>query len=677
MKGFPKINRELSWLSFNHRVLQEAQDETVPLLERLVFLGIHSNNMDEFFRVRVATLNRLLALGKKGEEGYEDELKKVVKAITKKAQALSLEFDETFKYLKSKLKEEEILILNEKELSEEQQGFVAQYFDDHIMASVGPVMIDQVKHFPHLKDKYIYLAVKVETATGLRYGIMEVPTAIHSRFVVLPDKDNCKCVMFLDDVIRASLDKVFSTLEVKSASAYVFKITRDAELDIDNDIAPTFIEKMSKVLNQRKKGVPTRFVYDAEMPADLLDLIRSKIKLKSLDYEIASGRYHNLKDLMKFPSRRRQDLKYPKVKPLPHPYLEKHRSIMSRVEKKDVLLTFPYQSFNYFVNLIREASIDPTVTKISISIYRLAKNSQVANALILAAMNEKKVDVVIELLARFDEEANISWAGKFEEAGINLSYGVPNYKVHSKLLLIERKTPEGKKYTTAIGTGNFNEDTAQIYTDHMLLTSDETTSKEVKKVFDLIFKYDFDRTFKKIWVSPISMRDNLNHFIDQEIAFGKRGFIYLKVNNLVDGKIIKKLYQASQAGVKIQLLVRGVCCLIPGLKEISENIEARSIVDRYLEHSRIFVFGKGERQKIVLSSADLMNRNLNNRVEVAVPIESKGIRKELLDYLEMQWKANVKSRLLDEKQQNLYFSDGSKVFRAQEEIRKYYERKVE
>lgn len=666
------INREISWLSFNSRVLQEAQDESVPLIERLVFLGIVSSNLDEFFRVRVATIKRLVSFGKKGKKGYEDDPELVLEEIHSIVSTQQRQFESTYKQILKGLKEENIFLVNENKLNKSQKEFVQDYFDTTVKPTLGPIMLDQATKLPMLKDKNIYLAVKL--MKGLQekhYSLVKIPSDVLNRFLVLPSEGDKHFIMLLDDVIRFSIIDLFPSYDFDKAEAYTIKFTRDAELDIDNDVSSDFMAKMSKGLKQRSKGDPVRIVYDEEIPADLLRVITDKMGIKKLDQMLAGGRYHNFKDFIGFPRVGGQHLQFERREPLFHKDFEREKSLFKAIQKKDILVHYPYHTFNYFTNLIREAAIDPNVSVIRMTAYRLAKNSQVADALINAANNGKRVVLFIELLARFDEKANIKWAEKLKEEGIEVHYGLEGYKVHSKILQITRKEGDVNKYYTCIGTGNFHESTAKIYSDHTLFTFDQGIGASVRKVFSVIEKKKFDYQFSKLWVSPINVRTNFNNLVDEQIVKAKKkqkAEIFLKVNNLIDRDIINKLYEAGNSGVKIRLIIRGVNGLIS--KE-AKNIEAISIVDRYLEHSRIFIFGSGNNKKIFLTSADLMKRNLDHRVEVGCEVLDKAIKKELKDFMEIQWKGNVKARIWDRDLQNIYVQNEEPEFRAQDELYKY------
>jgi polyphosphate kinase len=676
------INREISWLSFNERVLQEAADRTVPVIERLRFLGIFSNNLDEFFRVRIATLKRLVVLGKKAKASIHYKPKKILEEVQKKVLQQSLLFEKTFKDVQRELKKHNILIINEKQLSRPQKEFVKNYFDENVRPALVPVMINQVKSFPYLKDKTIYLAIKLSVAhkpSQKQFSLIEIPTDVVDRFIILPSQNQNQYIILLDDIIRFNLPEVFSFFPFDSFEAYTIKLTRDAELDIDNDISQSFIDKISKGVKARQKGNPVRFVYDSTIPKDLLDFIKTKMKLRDLDNLIPGGRYHNFKDFIRFPSIGTPDLQYQKLKPLTHKLLKGNQSYFDVLKKEDVMLHYPYQSFSHFIDFLREAAIDPDVKTIRITLYRLARKSMVINALINAAQNGKQVIVVLELQARFDEEANINWAKYIQEHGIQVIYGVPGLKVHSKLCLISRVEGGKMQQYANITTGNYHEVTSQVYCDDSLLTSDSRITKEVEHVFEFFEKNYKIHNYKHLILSPQSTRKKFIRLIQNEIEAaqkGKKAEIFLKMNSLVDDEMISLLYDASQEGVKIRIIIRGICALIPGVEGMSENIEVISIVDRLLEHSRVFCFHNGGDPLCFISSADWMVRNLDTRIEVTCPIYSDNIQQELRDMLEIQWKDNVKARIVDVQQQNRYKpSAGKKEIRSQVAIYNYLAKK--
>ncbi|MFN2423040.1 MAG: polyphosphate kinase 1 [Cryomorphaceae bacterium] len=655
------VNRELSWLSFNHRVLQEAQDPEVPLVERLRFLGIFSNNLDEFFRVRVATIRRLQAFSAKKAKligGLSPD--QVQDAIQKEVVRQKNLFGEIYSEIIDRLREHNIFMVTETELSETQEKFVVEYYREKVAPFLVPIMLKSVPEFPYLRDKSIYLAVKLSITNPdvtKQYALVEVPSGLTDRFVVLPGEGDKKFIMFLDDVIRFNMDKIFGLFEYDKLEAYTIKITRDAEIDIDDDVSKGFYEKMKKGIKQRKKGQPVRFLYDGKMPNSLKRYLMDKLELDDDDNVIAGGRYHNSKDFMKFPNVGSPALEWPPLVRLEHPAFAKGGSILSAIDEGDILLHYPYHHFRAFVNYLREAAIHPEVKEIRISIYRLSGNSRVINALISAAKNGKSVTVMIELRARFDEEANLEWSRKLQDAGIKVIFGIPDMKVHCKLVLVTRVRKGQMKHYGVIATGNFNEGTAKVYSDLALFTAHEEICAEIYKVFLFLEKpYRLFR-FKHLVVAPAYMRNQFVKKINREIRLAKEGkeaHIFLKLNSLVDEVMIRKLYRAAKAGVKIRIMVRGICSLVPNVPGESENIEVRSIVDRFLEHSRVIIFGNDGQEECYISSADWMTRNLDYRVEVGCIIHDEKVKKELMDFMELQWSDNVKARLIDADQTNQY-----------------------
>lgn len=669
------INRELSWLAFNERVLQEAEDETVPLIERIKFLGIYSNNRDEFFRVRVATLKRVVKHQKKATEVIGEDPQRLLDKIQKIVVEQQNKFEFTYQVILKELDRNNISIINEKQLNSRQKIFVADYFRERVMPTLFPIMLDNVAPFPYMRDRSGYLIIKLTNKNPRKkniYALLEIPTDSLSRFVVLPKEKERNFIILLDDVIRFNLDQVFSNFEYDYIDAFNIKLTRDAEIDIDNDLSKSFVEKISKGLKERKKGLPVRLVYDSTISPDLLDFIMKKIKFKKDDHPIPGGRYHNFKDFISFPNVGRPDLSYKKIVPLKHPDLKDQPTLFKIIKRKDILITYPYQSFDHLIDLLREASIDPKVKSIKITLYRVAKNSSIVKALINALKNGKQVTAVVELQARFDEEANIYWANKLQEEGAKVIYGVPGLKVHSKMFIISRKENNAYVDYAHIGTGNFNGDTARIYTDHSLLTADKRITEEVEKVFTFYGDNLKTGAYNHLLVSPFFMRKEFVKLINREIKNAnqhKEAYIILKLNNLVDIEMIKKLYEASNQGVKIKLIIRGICSLVPGVKGMSENIEAISVVDKFLEHSRLFIFCNNGNEKYFLSSADWMTRNLDHRSEVAVPIYDENIQSHLREIIDTLWSDNMKARILGIKQNNEYRVLKSDVHvRAQDKI---------
>lgn len=653
------LNREISWLSFNERVLQEAEDKSNPLIERIRFLGIFSNNQDEFFKVRVATLTRAKGLSKKPIDPMDFDPKETLAEIHSIVLKQQQKFDKVFTSLLAELKKEGICFVNESELTPDQKLFVEAFFENTIRPNLVPLMLNQKNNFPELNDTSAYLAIelgyKSKALTGA-YALIEIPHIL-PRFVELPSAGRKKFVMFIDDVIRYRLRKVFGIFDYDYAKAYTLKVTRDAELDVDDDLSKGLVEKMSRSLSQRKKGQYVRINYDHEMPPALLDFILKKTKIKDKENIIPGSRYHNKKDLMKFPDFGRRDLCFIDLKPTEHPALKGQRSILEVLKNRDILVQYPYQPFTHIIDLLREAAIDPLVRTIRISLYRVAKNSQIINALISAARNGKRVIAVIELQARFDEENNISITRVLQDAGARVIPGVTGLKVHSKLIQISRREDGKTVRYVHIGTGNFNEKTSSVYSDVSLLTAHKEIGTEVRKIFEF-FESNYQRiAFRHLIVSPFGTRRKFNELINAEIAAAEKGkpaWMILKMNNLVDASLIRKLYEASEAGVRIQLLIRGTSSLIPGIPGKSSNIHVRSIVGRYLEHSRILVFCNSGKPLYYISSADWMTRNLDHRIEVTTPIYDPTLKNELQNYLDFQLDPNAKSRIVEKSLKNEY-----------------------
>jgi polyphosphate kinase len=664
------VPKEISWLSFNERVLQEAENKDVPLIERFKFLGIYSNNLDEYFRVRVATLKRLSLFGSKSKDILGYSPKATLKKIHDIVLSQNSRFEKTYSSLIGELDKHRIHIINEKELNQEQTEFVKDYFHQEVRTRLMPFLIEKTSEFPNLTDDAIYLAVYLNKIDNNkpRYALLEIPTNVLPRFIELPEANNENYIIFIDDIIRSGLNEIFFIFDFDVISAYTIKLTKDAELEIADDISESYIDKLTKSLQQRKKGTPVRFIYDRTMPTELLKIITKKLNFGPDDVVIPSNRYHNFKDFMNFPDLGRKKLYNDPLIPIAHKDIPPGKSILSAIKKKDIMLFFPYHPFDHFIDLLREASIDPYVTSIQITLYRLARNSSVINALLNAVRNGKAVTTVVELQARFDEEANMLWGNKLLDEGVKVIYGVPGLKVHSKLCLITRVKNDLTQRYTAVGTGNFNEDTARVYTDHLLLTTNKKITNEVFKAFNF-FSVNYKKdNFYHLVLSPFFLRNKLILLIENEIKnarAGKKAFIYLKLNNLTDNEIINYLYEASSAGVKIKLIIRGMCSLIPGIKKVSENIEARGIVDRFLEHSRFFIFCNNGNDQIYISSADIMPRNLDHRIEVTCPIFDKTIKCDIRRVFDIQWDDNVKARVIDENQTNKFVKNGKTVNMSQ------------
>lgn len=678
------IIRDISWMSFNARVMQEAKDPSVPLFDRLKFLGIFSNNLDEFFRVRVASLRRMSLLGKAAKAAMEENPDKTMDKIMAVVLEQNKEFDKAFAVIISELEKNNIHLKTEKQLSKDQQQFVRDYYNDHVRTQIIPLMIESIPQMPLLKDKSIYLACMLGSTQNPmmhRYSLIEVPSEL-PRFVVLPSKKEEKDIILLEDIIRANLHQLFSAFGFDQFVGYIVKVTRDAEFDFDVDENTDLITNLEKGLKGRKKGKATRFVYDKAIDKILLEYLVKRLNLKKENL-VPGGRIHNFKDFMNFPSSVFSNLA-PKREPLLHPELVQPIRIMEVLNKKDVMLHFPYHSFDPLIDLLREAAIDPNVESIKITCYRLAKKSQIANALLNAARNGKKVTAVLELRARFDEEANLKWREKLQEEGVNVILGIPNMKVHAKLCLIRKKEFSKTKQYGFISTGNFNEITANFYGDHCLMTSNRTILADVNRVFNYLEqpqKLSTLKACKNLPVSPLTMRSTFIDLIDKEIKnhkAKKKSGMMIKLNSLVDKPLMEKIAEAAQAGVKVDLVIRGICCLHTEDKSYKAPINAISIVDEYLEHARVFIFENAGDPKVYISSADWMVRNLDHRVEVACPILDKQIKQDLINVMLLQLAENDKARILDNHQRNEYVprKEGEKVIRSQYEIYDYWKQKA-
>ncbi len=679
-------NRELSWLKFNARVLQEAEDETTPLIERLRFLGIFSNNLDEFFKVRYATVKRIAEAGKGGRNflggiSAKDLLEEITQTVINQ-QKTSLRI---LSDIEKKLQGENIYMVDETEVTEAQSAFILEYFIRKVSPALVTIMIGELEQFPSLKDSAAYLAVRMKMskedktfANKLNYALIEIPRTI-DRFIVLPNDGEKQYIIILDDLIRYCLQNIFSIFKYDSISAHMIKITRDAELDLDSDLSRSFIEKISKSVKNRSVGDPVRFVYDKSIGKETLRYLMGKMGVDDTDSIIPGGRYHNRRDYMDFPSLGRTDLQYEKITPLPIKGLSLQGSLFHKIADKDYLLYAPYQTFSYVVKFLREAALDPKVNSIKITIYRLAEVSHIASSLINAAKNGKEVTVQIELQARFDEAANIKYAEQMQSEGVRLIFGVAGLKVHCKACLVERQEDDKLKRYAFVSTGNFNESTARLYTDYTLFTANQKVCKEINKVFDF-FEVNYKiKKYRHLIVSPHYTRNTIYNLIETEIEnhrLGLQSGIKLKLNSLSDFKMIDKLYEASRAGVKVQMIVRGICCLIPGVKGMSENIEVISIVDKFLEHPRLFIFENGGDQKMYISSADFMGRNLDNRVEISCPIYDEDIKTEINDTFSICWNDNVKARVISKKQDNAYRKNKKEKIRSQFKTYEYYQQKL-
>ena len=679
IKKIPLINREISWLFFNDRVLQEASDPTVPLIDRIRFLAIFSSNLDEFYRVRVATMSRLSNLNEKAKEVLGYNPKKILNQIKNVVVKQERKFNNLYENIIVKqLAEEKIFILNDKQLNVTRGAFVKNYFRERLLATLVPIMLDEVQAFPELRDRAIYFFVKLTTGKKSRYALIEIPDTL-SRFLVLPDTNNLKFIILLDDIIRYALEDIFFIFDHDTIEAYSIQLTRDAELDLDKEVSEKFIDALSKSLQKRKKGKPMRLLYDTEMPLEMVTYLVTKMGLHA-ESLIPGNRYQNFKNFISFPNVGRPELEYTPYPPLPVDGLSFGKSLMGMIAQKDYMVSTPYQSFDYIIHFLREAAIDPKVKEISISLYRVANNSRIIHALINAAKNGKKVNCLMELRARFDEQNNITYSSRLEEEGVNVLYGISGYKVHSKICLVTR-TEKGKPVNYGVlSTGNFNESTARIYADHTLFTANKKLTDDLVEVFKALKQNQFARGLKHLIVSPIDSRPAIYKLIDNEVKNAKAGkpaYMILKMNSLADEQVIVKLYQASNAGVKIKMIIRGMCCLVPGVKGYSENIEVISIVDKYLEHARVHVYCNGGNELIYLTSADFMTRNIDNRVEVGFPIYDPELKKEIREIINIQLEDNTKAREINSQNNNKYHKTHSDIpCRAQIDIYNYLKYKT-
>lgn len=669
-ESFPYVERDVSWMHFNHRILQEAEKEYVPLLERLSFLGIYSNNLDEFFRVRVASLSRI-ADDKNVNKNTYKKIKKCLKTINQLNAQFSKEYTEAVSRVESELTKHGIRMLNETQLNDDQKQFLKNSFYEELNGAVNPIWLNQVDEITSLEDNRIYLIVEKRDIDSdkPKYAIVKIPDRTYGRWIKIPSSDSYSNIMYLDDVVRFCLPYVLIGMKESTYKAYSFKFTKDAEMEIDNEADYGTMEKIAAGVNSRKRGEAVRVVYDGEMPKEMLKKIRERLNVKELDTSLAGGRYQNHKDLMSFPDCGHTELRYPKWRHLMKPEFLSTRSIFDAIREKDRFIHVPYHSFNGYIRLLREAAIKPEVKSIKTTLYRLAKDSKVVKALIAAARNGKKVTAVVELLARFDEESNIKWSKRMQEEGVNVIFGVEGLKIHSKLLLIETK----KGNLACIGTGNFHEGNAKVYTDYLMMTARPRIVNEAAKVFDFINRPFNPIRFQELLVSPNSMKSRLLRMLENEIKNAKEGreaWVKLKINHITDVDMVKKLYEASQAGVRIDIVIRGNCSLVPNVPKISENIHCVGIIDRYLEHARILIFCNGGKNKYYLGSADWMPRNLINRVEVYTPVYDADLQADLLRTIEYGLKDTKNGRIIDGIGTN-NFVEGE-PFRSQEALYNCY-----
>lgn len=672
------LNRELSWLDFNERVLQEANDEQNPLLERFNFLGIFSNNRDEFYRVRVATLNRMRS-HKKIKEEVKKDLTRTILSVQEKVAAQETVYTQTYHSLITEAKQNNIFLLNEKQLDTEQQEFVRKYFRGEVRKHLFPLMLGDSLQYSTIKEKSVYLAVEMKDSTASnkdRFTLIEMPTDVLPRFINLPNQGEKRYLIFLEDMVRFNLDSVFASLGYDIFNSYLIKLTRESELDIDNDVLKSFMEIMTESIKKRKKGIPVRFVYDKDISPKLLKVVFKTLGIKRGDNLRAGGRYHNLKDFMAFPVEDSK-LSFDSLPPIKHPDFPEKISKFKILQKKDVLFHFPYHSFKGVTDFVWEAAIDPKVRSIKMTFYRVSRNSNMMSALINAARNGKRVTVFMELQARFDEADNIFWAEKLQEEGVRIISTIPGIKVHSKLILIGRKEKGEYVYYSNISTGNYHEATARVYSDISILTSNPDICNDVNSVFHLFETKFLQPRFSQLIVSPFGIRNFLNNKLEEEIRNANNGIessVTIKVNNLVDKKVINKIYRAADAGVKINLIIRGICVLKN--EKAHENIQAFGIVDRYLEHSRVFIFSNNGNPEYYISSADLMSRNLDHRIEVICPIHSPEHKIEIQDIINIQLQDNVKARYLQPGMINQYKgTDNNTKHQSQLEIYEYFKTK--
>ncbi|EPZ5422174.1 polyphosphate kinase 1 [Vibrio parahaemolyticus] len=671
------IEKELSWLSFNERVLQEAADKTVPLIERIRFLGIFSNNLDEFYKVRFADVKRRILINQ--ERGGSDNSKRLLSKMQAKALKLNEQFDELYSELIREMARRRIFLVNEHQLDEAQEKWITKYFRKEVMPHITPLLMkDEIDVLQFLKDEYAYIAVELRKEDHSQYALIEIPTDHLPRFVMVPEQKGKrrKTIILLDNIIRYCLDELFKGFfDYDELAGYAMKMTRDAEYDLRNEIEYSLLEQMSAGVNQRLTAMPVRFVYEREMPQEMLDFLCSKLRISNYDNLIPGGRYHNFKDFIAFPNVGREYLENKPMPPMKCADFEGYANSFEAIKAKDILLYYPYHTFDHIGELVRQASFDPKVFSIKINIYRVAKDSRLMNSLIDAVHNGKNVTVVVELQARFDEEANIEWSKVLTEAGVHVIFGAPGLKIHSKLLMISRREGDDIIRYAHIGTGNFHEKTARIYTDFSLLTADQEITNEVRNVFGYIENPYRPVKFNHLMVSPRNSRTQIYRLIDNEIAnakAGKKAGLTIKVNNLVDKGIVTRLYAASNAGVKINMIIRGMCALVPGIEGVSENIRIISIVDRFLEHPRVVITHNDGDPQVYISSADWMTRNIDHRIEVAAPVRDPRLKQRIIDITNIHFTDTVKARLIDKEMSNSYVPRGNrKKVRSQVAIYDY------
>lgn len=673
LQHFPYIDRDISWMFFNARVLQEASRQDVPLLERLNYLGIYSNNLDEFYRVRMASDARLAEMRRAAVRDRAEAAKILVQRLQQLDAGYSDVYHKEVHAVLEELKKQNIEFVGEENLSDADRHFVRKWFRQTLAGFVNPQWLKAAKDLYNYNDESIYLAIDLERNGESDYAILDLPAQQVGRFLQLPSDDDAVRLIYIDDVVRICLPLLFPGLDYDRYSAYSFKFTRDAEMEIDDDLHIGRLQKVANAVNNRRKGPAMRVIYDREMPQQLLNKILHHLKVDAMDTLQPSGRYHNHKDFMTLPDFGRTDLTYAPMPPLVPAELKSGKSLLSEIQQRDRFIHVPYHTFDYFIRLLQEAAVSPAVRSIKISLYRVAGHSKVVEALIAAARNGKKVTVLVELMARFNEQSNINISRRMQEAGIKVLFGPEGMKVHGKLLYIGMRK---SRDISVISTGNFHEGNARHYTDVLLFTSRPEITSEVNMVFDLIRNPFAGCSFKKLMVSPQSMRDKIYELIDNEIAAAKKGReagIKIKINHITDPGMVQKLYEASQAGVPVDLLVRGCCSLVPGKKGISENIRAYGSIDRYLEHSRILVFKAGGKNLTFIGSADWMPRNLDRRIEVMAPVIDPEIKREMLAIIDMGLRDNISARVIDGNGTNdIHKTDDEAIFRSQSKLYEHY-----
>ncbi len=642
------VERDVSWMYFNHRILNEAKKDSVPLLERLSFLGIYSNNLDEFFRVRVASINRILETPDVDKATHRT-LKDCLKSINRLNEKYSKEYAEAVEQVMDELERHGIRLRNEQQLNEEQQLFLTRFFYEKLNGSVLPIWISQIDDISTLEDNRIYLFVEkseVDEGGKTKYALIKVPDRQYGRWVKIPSSDGYDNIMYLDDVVRYCLPLIFIGLKKSRYRAFSFKFTKDAEMEIDNEQDYGTMERIALGVDSRKRGEAVRLIYDAQMPKEMQRRILDRLDIDELDTSLAANRYQNHKDLMSFPDCGHHELKYPQWQHIMKPEFLSETSILDQIREKDRFIHVPYHSFDGYIRVLREAAIKPEVKAIKTTLYRLAKDSKVVKALITAARNGKKVTAVVELLARFDEESNIKWSRRLQEEGVNVIFGVEGLKVHSKLLYIESK----KGDIACVGTGNFHEGNARMYTDYLMMTAKTCIVKDVARVFDFIDRPFLHPRFRDLMVSPNSMKNRILRMLDAEIKYaldGKEAWLKMKINHITDPEIVDKLYKAAAAGVKVDIIIRGNCSLVPTCGKAAGNLRCIGIIDRYLEHSRILIFCNGGKNRYFLGSADWMPRNLGNRIEVMTPVYDEDLKRDLMRTIDYALSDNTNGHIID------------------------------